>query len=227
MRGQRHLRQKHQHANALTLNLDLIGPWIKGEDHLLPGHAKHILVATLGVPIYEDGQVVPLQKEEKKESEKSGEEEKEEAQRNNQEEKGEELGDEGGGIGDWDLLNEENEEEEGPKELEPMNAEEMRELREKQEAEWREIEKTLKAPVKIHNLLFAEPLTSKKSEEVLRAIQRVYARINLLNLSVRRAHSDGGREFTNKAYKTWCAARDIHVTYSPPADPRSNGRVEP
>ena len=216
MRGQRHLRQKHQHANALTLNLDLIGPWIKGEDHLLPGHAKHILVATLGVPIYEDGQAVPLQKEEKKEEEQLYE----------QEDNGEELGDEGGGIGDWDLLNEENEEEEGQKELEHMNAEEMRELREKQEAEWREIEKTLKAPVKIHNLLFAEPLTSKKSEEVLRAIQRVYARINLLNLSVRRAHSDGGREFTNKAYKTWCAARDIHVTYSPPADPRSNGRVE-
>ena len=68
MRGQRHLRQKHQHANALTLNLDLIGSWIRGEDHVLPGPARHILVATLGVPIYKDGKLVLLEKEEEEKS---------------------------------------------------------------------------------------------------------------------------------------------------------------
>ena len=32
---------------SITLSLGLIGPWVKGEDHSLPGYAKHILVATL------------------------------------------------------------------------------------------------------------------------------------------------------------------------------------
>ena len=75
-------------------------------------------------------------------------------------------------------------------------------------------------------MLFAEPLRSKRSEEVLRGIQRIYSKITLMNLTVRRTHSDGGKEFTNRGFKTWCAARDIHPTYSPPGDPKANGRIE-
>ncbi|OLP87837.1 putative transposon protein [Symbiodinium microadriaticum] len=217
MRGQRHLRQKHQHANALTLNLDLIGPWIPGDDHSLPGPAKHILVATLGVPVYQDGKPVLLSQEKERKDEEKEEKESDEI-------------DDGGGIGPLDagevVLDDDNPEEEEQEGEEPLSEEEMKNLREQQEEAWKEKMKELREPVKIHNILFAEPLQSKKSGEVLRAVQRVYARITLLNLSVRRAHSDGGREFTNKAYKAWCASRDIHITYSPPSDPRANGRVE-
>ena len=217
MRGQRHLRQKHQHANALTLNLDLIGPWIPGDDHSLPGPAKHILVATLGVPVYQDGKPVLLSQEKERKDEEKEEKESDEI-------------DDGGGIGPLDagevVLDDDNPEEEEQEGEEPLSEEEMKNLREQQEEVWKEKMKELREPVKIHNILFAEPLQSKKSGEVLRAVQRVYARVTLLNLSVRRAHSDGGREFTNKAYKAWCASRDIHITYSPPSDPRANGRVE-
>ncbi|OLQ06669.1 hypothetical protein AK812_SmicGene10027 [Symbiodinium microadriaticum] len=192
MRGQRHLRQKHQHANALTLNLDLIGPWIPGDDHSLPGPAKHILVATLGVPVYQDGKPVLLSQEKERKDEEKEEKESDEI-------------DDGGGIGPLDagevVLDDDNPEEEEQEGEEPLSEEEMKNLREQQEEAWKEKMKELREPVKIHNILFAEPLQSKKSGEVLRAVQRVYARITLLNLSVRRAHSDGGREFTNKAYK--------------------------
>ena len=70
------------------------------------------------------------------------------------------------------------EEDEGGEEN--MSPEEFERLREKQDERWRETAKELQKPVKIHNILFAEP------EEVLRAVQRIHARIALLNLSVRR-----------------------------------------
>ena len=178
----------------------------------LPGT---ILVATLGVPIYKDGKPVLLEKEEESHSE-----EKEEGRER----------DDGGGVGHVELdevvLEADDHEEEDEGGEENMSPEEFERLREKQDERWRETAKELQKPVKIHNILFAEPLQSKKSGEVLRAVQRIHARIALLNLSVRRVHSDGGREFTNKAYKAWCASRDIHVTYSPPSDPRANGRIE-
>ena len=53
VRGHQHFRQKHPYGNALTLNLDLIGPLCRGEDQL--GPAKHLLVGVLGVPLYADG----------------------------------------------------------------------------------------------------------------------------------------------------------------------------
>ena len=34
-------------------------PWIPGKDHLLLQPARHILVATLAVPMYKDGKPVP------------------------------------------------------------------------------------------------------------------------------------------------------------------------
>ena len=216
MRGPRHFRQKHRHANALTLNLDLIGPWTAGDDHALAGPARHILVATLGVPILKDGKPLPLEKEtegEEKEREEGNE-------------------DDGGGVGpigpedgDDQLVLEDPESKEESEEGE-LSPEEYAALYERQEAKWREIAKELQEPVQVHEVLFAEPLQSKRSEEVLRGIQRIYSKITVMNLSVRRTHSDGGREFTNRGFKSWCASRDIHPTYSPPGDPKANGRIE-
>ncbi|CAE7429771.1 GIP [Symbiodinium necroappetens] len=84
----------------------------------------------------------------------------------------------------------------------------------------------LTEPVRVHSILFAEPLTSKRGSVVLQAVQRIYARIRLLNLSVRRIHSDQGREFTNRNFVAWATSRDIALTHSSPSDPKANGRVE-
>ncbi|OLQ05239.1 Copia protein [Symbiodinium microadriaticum] len=120
MRGPKHIRQKYQHSNALCLNLDLIGPWIKGKDHILSAPARHILVATLGVPVFRDGKPLPLvpekeQKEEEKEEKKEESREEREGCENLGSE--EDIGGypEAGGIGEWILEDEdagEKEEEE-------------------------------------------------------------------------------------------------------------------
>ena len=78
----------------------------------------------------------------------------------------------------------------------------------------------------VHDLIFCEPLNSKNSAEVLRAAQRIWVRILGLGLTVRRLHTDGGREFCNKQLDAWALARDLHHTYSVPSDPKSNGRIE-
>ena len=91
---------------------------------------------------------------------------------------------------------------------------------------WKEAIKELQKPVRVVPLVFAEPIASKTASVVLRAIQRIYSKIRLQGLSVRRLHTDNGREFNNKQLKAWAYARDIFPTYSVPGDPRSNGRVE-
>ena len=57
-----------------------------------------------------------------------------------------------------------------------MSEGEYKKLCDDQENQWREIAKGLKEPVELHELTFAEPLTSKKAAEVLRGVQRVYAK---------------------------------------------------
>ena len=210
MRGHQHFRQKHQHQNALCLNVDLIGPWKAGADHVLHEPARHVLVATLGVPIFKHGKPIPL-------SEGVVPTDPEVPPPGDpvlQGELGPDLEEEPGNA---------------PAESgEPpfRDSDELRVARERQERQWRSIAEKLQAPVKIHEILFTEPLSSKKGPEVLRAIQRIHARILLLGLSVRRMHSDQGREFHNRAVASWCASRDICQTFAVPSDPRSNGRVE-
>ena len=91
---------------------------------------------------------------------------------------------------------------------------------------WKATVAELKKPVKIVPIIFVEPMPSKKASITLKAIQRIYTRIRLLNLGVRRIHTDSGREFANQLLEGWALSRDIAVTASVPSDPRSNGRVE-
>ncbi|CAE7273806.1 GIP [Symbiodinium sp. CCMP2592] len=160
MRGPRHIRQKYQHSNALCLNLDLIGPWIPGRDHALSAPARHILVATLGVPVFRDGNPLPLQPEDKKE-EKEGLREGEGSEDREEDDASKEAG----GIGEWVIEDESEKECEG--EEEPLSEEEYKRLCEEQDEKWRTIAQDLKDPVELHELTFAEPLVSKKAEEIL------------------------------------------------------------
>ena len=104
--------------------------------------------------------------------------------------------------------------------------EELGRRRRQADEAWRREAANLQDRVPTHDLIFCEPLSSKKSTEVLRAIQRVWVRILGMGLTVRRLHTDGGREFCNKHLDTWARARDLHHTYSVPSDPKSNGRIE-
>ncbi|CAE7635935.1 RE1 [Symbiodinium sp. CCMP2592] len=165
MRGPRHIRQKYQHSNALCLNLDLIGPWIPGRDHALSAPARHILVATLGVPVFRDGNPLPLQPEDKKE-EKEGLREGEGSEDREEDDASKEAG----GIGEWVIEDESEKECEG--EEEPLSEEEYKRLCEEQDEKWRTIAQDLKDPVELHELTFAEPLVSKKVTVQSRAWSR-------------------------------------------------------
>ena len=211
MRGHMHMRQLHQSVNALTLSLDLIGPWVPGKDHLLRQPARHILVATLAVPMYKDGKPIPLEKDPGEGGEGVGDQ-------------GADVEpDPGAGVGFEleDVRGEDGNGEEGE-----MSQEDRQAVAQRLERKWLEKARNLQAPVKVKELLFCEPLSSKRSSEVLKAVQRIHARILMMNLFVRRVHSDAGREFNNRSFQSWCLSRDIYQTFSNPSDPKSNGRVE-
>ena len=93
-------------------------------------------------------------------------------------------------------------------------------------ARWQAAVADMKKSVRIVPVIFVEPIPSKKASVTLKAVQRIYTRLRLLNLGVRRIHTDSGREFANKLLETWALSRDIAVTASVPSDPKSNGRVE-
>ena len=103
---------------------------------------------------------------------------------------------------------------------------EMDRRRRQADEAWLKEAARLQDPVPTHDLIFCEPLMSKKASKVLRAIQRIWVRILGLGLTVRRLHTDGGREFCNKQLDAWAYARDLLHTYSVPSDPKSNGRIE-
>ena len=209
LRSHLHMRRKHPHCNAFSLGLDLIGPLCKGEDHL--GPARHLLIGVLGVPWYQDGRPEVLGSEaldydippdwQEDAADPSAE-----------------PGEQGLSL---DPAEGEAEDEEDP---------DSPEARDKRAQEcndcWEEAIKELQKPVRVVPLVFAEPIASKKASVVLRAIQRIYSKIRLQGLSVRRLRTDNGREFNNKQLQAWAYARDIFPTYSVPGDPRSNGRAE-
>ena len=274
MRTHQHLRNRHPQSNALVLSLDLIGPWKAGHDHMHEKPVRHVLVATLTVPVYTDGRPKLL-------VDPNGD-----AQDHKLPEDDE--GDHGhgeaallkappssaadahdarcaspgsaadahdarlrgfpvGGTPNRDLEHEldpdlfadekafkadgvdEFEDTEGGED--PVGAGEHDSAEPEGEKGpsdkfWKDMRAKLTEPVRVHSILFAEPLTSKRGSVVLQAVQRIYARIRLLNLSVRRIHSDQGREFTNRNFVAWATSRDIALTHSSPSDPKANGRVE-
>ena len=85
---------------------------------------------------------------------------------------------------------------------------------------WRAEAERLREPVKVKHLVFAEPLPSKKGPVVLKGLQSFYTRIRQMGLSVRRLHTDKGREFNNRVLEQWALSRDIYHTMSVPGDLR-------
>ena len=203
MRSHVHRRQKHHGSNTFCLSMDLVGPWRPGKDHVLGRPATRFLIASLSIPLLDGSEEegIPGQTGDASVSaEPVSEVELEEYEEGEEEE------------------DREAESDPGPEEM-------NRRQREGEEA-WRRTAAQLQDPVPVHDLIFCEPLSSKRSAEVLRAVQRIWVRILGLGLTVRRLHTDGGREFCNRQLDAWALARDLPHTYSVPSDPKSNGRIE-
>ena len=202
VRSHNHLRQKYQHRNAFTLNIDLIGPLTAGEDQL--GEARHLLIGVLEIPLFRDGRPQPC-----------GEQSEDPAI-----------------PSEWEEDPVEGPEPPDQEDLFAADAEGCPEGADPQDLgldvnwEARATIDALTEPVKIVPLVFVEPIASKRAVTTLRGLQRIYTRIRLMNYPVRRIHSDSGREFANSLLEKWALSRDIALTASIPSDPRSNGRVE-
>ena len=217
MRSHIHRRQKHHGSNTFCLSMDLVGPWKPGKDHLLGRPATRFLLASLTVP-----------RPTGKAGEGSGENEGEfgaEHGVGQQEVPGVEHD-----FQECELELPQDEEADPSQDPEDPNSDpspqEMDRRRRQADEAWLKEAAGLQDPVPTHDLIFCEPLMSKKASEVLRAIQRIWVRILGLGLTVRRLRTDGGREFCNKQLDDWAYARDMLHTYSVPSDPKSNGRIE-
>ena len=227
IRSHQHARSKYPQRNALTLTADLIGPLVPAEDQAHK-QVKHLLIAALTVPAYEGGTLKQLAEGKDVEDAlipEAFELDQDGAQSGGAdadptefafEDQGETVGEEDSGV----------EESEGPKTPQPsINSNPSKES-ERREARWKEELKTLRKPVKVKHLVFAVPVPTKRASAILKAIQYIYCRIRQLGLSVRRLHTDNGREFSNQLLDGWCETRDIYHTTSVPSDPRSNGLAE-
>ena len=92
----------------------------------------------------------------------------------------------------------------------------------KEEREAREASEPLEFSV----AYFVRPLRSRRSGEVLRALQEVYIDLKMLGLPVNRLHADRAREFRTPAVSEWAAARDVQVTRTEGDTPAQNGVAE-
>ncbi|CAE7867461.1 unnamed protein product, partial [Symbiodinium necroappetens] len=136
-------------------------------------------------------------------------------------------GDDGGGVGpiveedplldDADFADDEGE----------LVTEAEKARRKKEEAKWEAlVAKEKIEDVKMVEVPFFMPLSSKAAPEVLAATKEILLQVRRLGLVVKRVHTDCGREFVNKSFRAMCADRGFIRTTTGGDNFRSNGRVE-
>eukprot|EP00439_Symbiodinium_sp_Y106_P031339 s1882_g3.t1 len=193
-----HIHRRVVAPDAWCLSLDVIGPARQGEDEVLK-KVKYGLIGTLVVP---DVLGKLFQPEEALEM------------------------DDGRGVGeilpesvweDGDLADDEADE--------VSSAEKSR--AEKEEAKWEAwVAKEKIDDVKVVEIPFFMPLSSKSATEALTATKEILLQVRRLGLAVKRVHTDCGREFVNKGFRQLCADRGFIRTTTGGDNYKSNGRVE-
>ena len=83
-----------------------------------------------------------------------------------------------------------------------------------------------KEEYKVRTIIQAVPMKSKKSHDVLAAMQELYLRFLRYGYPVYRIHTDSGKEFVNQKTKQWAANRSLVFTRSCPDEHQQNGRAE-
>ena len=109
---------------------------------------------------------------------------------------------------------------------EPVDGVEVDEEQQARNDRFRALFREIGDEIDFQTLHFAMPLQTRTSEEVLRAVRRIYLLLRRDGLALNRLHSDRAREFTSPPIRTWAAARDIFVTTSESLTPQQNGRAE-
>ena len=193
-----HIHRRVVAPDAWSLSLDVIGPARQGEDEVLK-KVKYGLIGTLVVP---DVLGKLLQPEEPPQD------------------------DDGRGVGDiledplWDDGDLADDEGESVSDVEKAR-------REKEEAKWEAmVAKEKVEEVTMVEVPFFTPLGSKSAPEVLAATKDILLQVRKLGLTVKRVHTDCGREFVNRGFRALCADRGLVRTTTGGDNYKSNGRVE-
>ena len=193
-RGRMH--RKITHPRAGVVNLDLAGPFQKGND--VEGNAKFMLIGTY----------TWLRSEEKAEDEEA--EEWEDPGRGDLNEEGEE----GPELEDPDEPAQvEEPEEDRPDGPEEGEAGEERGVEERREP-------------KIEVIRIGIPLRGKSKEVVLEGVAELYLQLRSDGFPVHTVHTDRGREFSNHRMRSWLKSRGIQHSMNGGQDPQANGRAE-
>ena len=83
-----------------------------------------------------------------------------------------------------------------------------------------------KEEYKVRTIIQAVPMKSKKSHDVLAAMQELYLRFLRYGYPVYRIHTDSGKKLVNQKTKQWAANRSLVFTRSCPDEHQQNGRAE-
>ena len=194
-----HRRRKASEAgeSAYVLAVDVIGPFKEGWDYGRKETAKYAMVATVPVPISDTV---------------------------------EDPGLEQGGEG---VLQELPEEEHGPERDvldEPLEEEEIADLQEddqKEDIGKKEYQKLeAERPMKMQLITMVEPMASRQSTDIIRALERVWSNYRFLGVPMYRCHSDRAKEFLARPVQQWMGRHQLKQTMTCGDNPQSNGRVE-
>ena len=194
--ARRRMHKKITHAKAGVLNLDVSGPYLKGND--VEGDAKFMLVGTYtwlrGSDECEDQEKDEVEVEEIR----PGEEEELPA-----------IEDEAGEAGEEPEEIQEGEEER----LGAPVADALQELGEVEEP-------------KIEVIRVGVPVKGKTKEAVLSGVIDIYLQLKADGFPVHTIHTDRGREFCNQKFKAWMRNRGVLHSTNAGEDPQANGRAE-
>ena len=80
--------------------------------------------------------------------------------------------------------------------------------------------------VQVKSLTFAVPLVSRKTQHLIEATARIYARLRAMGVQLLRIHTDRAKEFVSEKFQQWVRQRDIYQTFTAGDEPAGNGRVE-
>ena len=191
-------RRQRLGVSSYVMNVDVIGPFVVGEDVGTRRRVKYALVSTVPIPVKptkvdpgepdavapEDGALDP------------GE-------------------DEVLGAVPMEGL-------EGSDDSEPLQPEDQERVTEKLRAEM----KDMLSGYEVQNLTMVEPMESRETGEVLRALGMLYTRYRALGIPLYRLHGDRARELISKGVQRWCLERDLRLTVTGGDDHAANGRIE-
>ena len=237
--GKPHRRRSAAGESSWAVGLDIV-QFPKSVDEVSGEAARYAMIATMLVPVFDDGKP---REDPKKVGESEGESWGEglgDEELSLEPPKNEGLGDEelsleppkNEGLGDEELSletpkheNQGKEKEVGDERLEESgneHAEDEEKRRKEEEEELLECS----TPLKVQHVTVAHVMSSRATPEVIHGLNSILTQYKTMGLPVHRIHSDKARELVSRQVRKWATERLIQQTTTGGDDASSAGHVE-